>query len=353
MIDRIVSYEHRLKELEKLLVDPVVIANQKQYQELGKEHADLARKLPALLKYKKIVEEEKDARGVLASESDTDLLQLAKEDLIRIEEQKPVLEEKAKTLLIPRDPNDDKSAIIEIRSGTGGDEAALFAAELYRMYTKYAEQKGWKIEEMSASPTGLGGMKEIIFMVSGDNAYGQLKFEAGVHRVQRVPVTESQGRVHTSAATVAVMREAEDVEIQLKDEELRIDTFRAGGHGGQNVNKVETAVRITHIPTNIVVSMQDEKSQHKNRQKAIKILKSRLLEKEMKEQRDKESATRRSMVGSGDRSDKIRTYNFPQNRLTDHRIGLTLYSLDKIIEGDIEELINKLIITETSERIKS
>ncbi len=353
MIDKIVRYEERLKELEKLLADPNVVSDLKKYEELGKEHADISNKLPVMLEYKKMVLAEKEAIEVINTENDPDLIELAKEEKSSIEQEKPLLEEKVKALLIPRDPNDDKPAIMEIRSGTGGDEAALFAGELHRMYVKYAEQKNWKIEVISINPTGLGGLKEIIFSITGPNTFGRLKYEAGVHRVQRVPSTESQGRVHTSAATVAVMREAEDVDIEIKDDDLRIDTFRAGGHGGQNVNKVESAVRITHLPTNIVVSMQDEKSQHKNRQKAMKILRSRLLEKELKEQQESEAATRKNMIGSGDRSDKIRTYNFPQNRITDHRIGLTLYSLEKVIEGDLDELIDKLTIAFSAEKLEN
>ncbi len=353
ILDKIGAIEKRLEELESKLMDPACLSNAKEYQELRKEHADLAKKAPTLIQYRTMIEHEKEARHVLETESDRDLLELAQEEIKQIEQEKPNLEQKVMALLIPRDPGDEKNAILEIRSGTGGDEAALFAAELYRMYSRYAEREGWKVETMSASPTGIGGMKEIVFLLSGPNVYGRLKYEAGVHRVQRVPETEAQGRIHTSAATVAVMREAEDVEIDVRDEDLRIDTFRAGGHGGQNVNKVETAVRITHIPTGVVVSMQDEKSQHKNRQKAMKILKSRLLEAKMREQQAKEAATRKNMVGSGDRSDKIRTYNFPQNRVTDHRIGLTLYNLDRVIEGDLDQLFDQLAVADTAEKIQA
>ncbi len=352
ILHKIDTFEKRLAELEQKLADPGCLSNPKEYQELRKEHADLAKKMPALLRYRKMIEHEKEARAVLETESDRELMDLAKEELHHIEQEKPGMEQKAMMLLIPRDPNDEKSAIMEIRSGTGGDEAALFAADLYRMYSRYAERQGRKIETMSSSPAGVGGLKEVVFLLTGPNVYGRLKYEAGVHRVQRVPETEAQGRIHTSAATVAVMREAEDVEIEVRDEDLRIDTFRAGGHGGQNVNKVETAVRITHIPTGVVVSMQDEKSQHKNRQKAMKILKSRLLEAKMREQQEKEAATRKTMVGSGDRSDKIRTYNFPQNRVTDHRIGLTLYNLDRVIEGEIDQLLDQLAVADTAEKIK-
>ncbi|MDD5541281.1 MAG: peptide chain release factor 1, partial [Candidatus Marinimicrobia bacterium] len=283
---------------------------------------------------------------------DEDLKQLAEEELPALEEQEATLAEELRLLLIPKDPNDDKNAIVEIRAGTGGDEAAIFAADLHRMYLKFAERQGWKTEELSGTENGLGGFKEVIFLLSGEDVYGTMKFESGVHRVQRVPVTETQGRVHTSAATVAILPEAEEVDIEVNANDLRIDTYRASGAGGQHVNKVETAIRITHLPTGLVVTCQDEKSQFKNKEKALKILRSRLLALKEAEQEAEIAAKRRSMVSTGDRSAKIRTYNFPQGRVTDHRINLTLYRLEEIMEGEIDELISALQLAHTTELLK-
>jgi len=281
------------------------------------------------------------------------LASMAEAELEELNAEKEKLEEEIKVLILPKDPNDDKGIIMEIRAGTGGEEAALFAGDLFRMYSRYAEMRNWKIELIDINDTGLGGIKEAIFSVNGNNVYGDLKFESGVHRVQRVPETEGSGRVHTSAASVAVLPEAEDVQIEINQNDLKIDIFRAGGAGGQNVNKVETAVRITHLPTGIVVQCQDERSQLKNRQKAMKVLKARLYDMELKKQNEEISAQRKSMVRSGDRSDKIRTYNFPQNRVTDHRIGLTLYNLSNIMEGHINELIEQLKIADKTEKLQA
>jgi len=278
---------------------------------------------------------------------------MAEAELDDLNAEKERLEEEIKVLILPKDPNDDKSIIMEIRAGTGGEEAALFAGDLFRMYTRYAEMRNWKVELIDISDTGLGGIKEAVFSVNGNNVYGDLKFESGVHRVQRVPETEGSGRVHTSAASVAVLPEVEDVQVEVNPNDLKIDIFRAGGAGGQNVNKVETAVRITHLPTGLVVQCQDERSQLKNRQKAMKVLKARLYDMELKKQNAEISAQRKSMVGSGDRSDKIRTYNFPQNRVTDHRIGLTLYNLSNIMEGHIDELIEQLKIADKTEKLQA
>ena len=280
-------------------------------------------------------------------------MSLAETELLELEEKKEKMEEEIKLLLLPKDPNDTKSVIMEIRAGTGGDEAALFASDLFRMYSRYAEIKGWKIELIDINDTGIGGIKEVIFSINGDGIYGALKFESGVHRVQRVPATEGSGRVHTSAASVVVLPEVEDVQVDINPNDLKIDIYRSGGAGGQNVNKVETAVRITHLPTGIVVQCQDERSQLKNRQKAMKVLRARIYDLKMKEQESEVSAQRKSMVKSGDRSDKIRTYNFPQNRVTDHRIGLTLYNLSEIINGDLSELIEQLKLADRTEKLEA
>ena len=338
MIDRLNEIIGRFEEIAAELIKPEIIRNRERYKELGKEYKTLQ---PIALKAQEYLKVAKNIEGNLEvlEGNDPELKMLANEELESLRHREQILEEELKLLLIPRDPNDDKNAIVEIRAGTGGDEAAIFAGDLYRMYVKYAERKDWQIEELSSSMIGIGGYKEVIFLVSGTDVYGTLKFESGVHRVQRVPVTETSGRIHTSAATVAVLPEAEEVDVDLDPEDLRIDTYRSSGAGGQHVNKVESAIRITHLPTGIVVTCQDEKSQHKNKAKALKILLSRLMAIKQEEQEQKIAAQRRSMVSTGDRSAKIKTYNFPQGRITDHRINLTLYRLGEVMEGDLDELI--------------
>jgi len=338
MLTRIQEITRRYQELSDALADPATILNQSLYKTLAKEHKDLEPIVEKGRIYERTLKRLVEDREILHGD-DTELKTLVYEEISELESELTATEEALKLLLIPRDPNDDKNAIVEIRAGTGGDEAAIFAADLYRMYTKYAERKNWKIEELSGNAIGLGGFKEIIFSISGDCVYGTLKFESGVHRVQRVPVTETSGRIHTSAATVAVLPEAQEVDLDIDANDLRIDTYRSSGAGGQHVNKVESAIRITHLPTGLVVTCQDEKSQHKNKAKALKILRSRLLAIRQAEQEAAIAAKRRSLVSTGDRSAKIKTYNYPQGRVTDHRINLTLYRLDTILEGDLDELI--------------
>ena len=349
MLDKLAGIEEKYCELESLLGDPQVIADIPRWQQYAKAHAELAEVVDVYRRYKKVVEEIEGARTLLEEEKDPELRQMAQSELDELEEKREQLEKQLKILLHPKDPNDEKNVILEIRAGTGGEEAALFAADLFRMYARYAEGQGWKTEVLSASQTDMGGFKEVIFLICGKGAYSRLKYESGVHRVQRIPVTESGGRIHTSAATVAVLPEAEEVDVEIDPDDLRIDVFCSSGHGGQSVNTTQSAVRITHLPTGIVVSMQDEKSQHKNKEKAMKVLRSRLLDRAQKEQQEKLASTRRSMVGSGDRSERIRTYNFPQNRVTDHRIGLTLHRLDTVMEGDLDEIVDALITTEWSQ----
>jgi len=328
----------RFDELSSLLSDPAVMADNKRYRGLAKEHSDIvpiAKKAEEITELRKMILEDEEIIGG----SDEELKELAEEELEELNGTLKPLEDEIRELLLPKDPDDNKRAVLEIRAGTGGDEAAIFAADLYRMYTRYLERKGIKIEVLSSSPTNMGGFKEVIFSVLSDNSYGDLKFESGVHRVQRVPATETSGRIHTSAASVAVLPEADEVDVEIKQNEIKVDVFRSSGPGGQSVNTTDSAVRITHLPTGLVVSCQDEKSQHKNKVKAMKVLRSRLQEL-MKEEQDSEiAAERRLMVGSGDRSAKVRTYNFPQNRVTDHRINLTLYSLSEIMDGELNELI--------------
>ena len=342
MLDKLLEVEKRYIELEGMMSDPQLVGQQREYAKVAKERSDLEEIVVCYREWRKVEQEIANNRDLM-DENDEAMRELVKEELMSLRERKEVLETKLKFLILPKDPNDEKNVIVEIRAGTGGDEAALFAAELFRMYSRYAESRGWRVEMMSSNPTGLGGYKEIIISIEGRGAYSRLKFEGGVHRVQRVPVTEGSGRIHTSAVTVAVLPEADEVEIAIDPKEIRIDVFRSSGPGGQSVNTTDSAVRITHIPTGIVISCQDEKSQHKNRAKGMKILRARLLEKKQDQQASEIAATRKLMVGSGDRSERIRTYNFPQGRLTDHRINLTIYQLERVMEGQIDEVVEALI----------
>jgi len=353
MFKKLKDIENRYETLEKKLGDPSVVSNRGEYQKCAKEHADLRELVETFREYEKVKDQIEECQRILR-ENDEELKEIAKEELPQLRERISILEERLQILLIPRDPNDDKNVILEIRAGTGGDEAGLFAADLYRMYARYAEGTNWKVDILSSSPAGgMGGFKEIILLIEGRGAYSRLKYESGVHRVQRVPATEAQGRIHTSAATVAVLPEAEDVEVQIDPNDLKIDVFRSSGHGGQSVNTTDSAVRVTHIPTGLVVSCQDEKSQHKNKAKAIKVLRARLLDRMQAESHAEISETRKKQVGSGDRSERIRTYNFPQGRVTDHRIGLTLYNLEKIIDGDLQHIIDSLAAHFQAEAIKN
>ena len=352
MLDKLAEVEKRYVELESLMSDPQLLNQQREYSKFAKERAELEEIVACFREWRK-VEQEIQGNRQLLEENDEGIRELAKEELVTLRQRKEALENQLKLLILPKDPNDNKNVILEIRAGTGGEEAALFAGELFRMYSRYAESRGWRVEMMSSNPTGLGGFKEIIASIEGQGAYSRLKFESGVHRVQRVPVTEGSGRIHTSAVTVAVMPEADEVEIQIDPKDIRVDVFRSSGPGGQSVNTTDSAVRITHVPSGIVVSCQDEKSQHKNRAKGMKILRARLLEKKQEEQRSEIAATRKLMVGSGDRSERIRTYNFHQGRLTDHRINLTIYQLDRIMEGQIDEVVEGLITHYQAEALKA
>lgn len=353
MFDRLEKIRERYEEITKLLSDPTVIASQSRYRELSKEHSELTEIIRVYNQYRKMESDVREIRSMLHGANDPEMRELAKSEMEESQRKLASLEEELKALLIPRDPNDDKNVIMEIRAGTGGEEAALFSADLYRMYTRYAERRGWKAELMDWNDTGKGGFKEVIFSVSGKGVYGTLKFENGVHRVQRVPATEAQGRVHTSAASVVVLPEVEDLDVAINPDDVEITTYRSGGKGGQNVNKVETAVRITHKPTGIVVACQQERSQFQNRERAMKMLRAKLYEIKVQEQNAAIAAQRKLSVKSGDRSDKIRTYNFPQNRVTDHRIGLTLYNLSEIIDGKLDELIEKLKLSERAEKLQA
>ncbi|GAB4269025.1 MAG: peptide chain release factor 1 [Candidatus Rifleibacteriota bacterium] len=343
MLEKLETIRENFRELTEKLSDPAIIANQAEFQKLAKRRVELEPIVSAYELYRQKLDSLEGARTLLETERDAELREMAEKEIEELEPEIEKIENELKFLLIPKDADDSKNTIIEIRAGTGGEEAALFAADLYRMYMRYAERQGWKCELMSINETGIGGIKEVIFSVQGSGAYGRLKFESGVHRVQRVPQTEASGRIHTSAATVAVLPEAEDVDVQIDESDLRIDVFRSSGPGGQSVNTTDSAVRVTHLPTGIVVSCQDEKSQHKNKAKALRILKARLLDNAKMVQDKDRAENRKNQIGSGDRSERIRTYNFPQQRLTDHRIGLTLYKLNEVIDGDLDEIIDRLI----------
>ena len=352
MFQRIKEVEKRYEELEWLLSDAAVIANRSEYQKCAKEHADLTALIEAFRLYEKAGRQLDEAQQVLR-DGDEELRELAKEEIPQLKAMIEELEQRITILLLPKDPNDEKNVILEIRAGTGGDEAGLFAADLFRMYARYAEMSGWRVEVLSSSAaSGMGGFKEVIAMIEGRGAYSRLKYESGVHRVQRVPVTEAQGRIHTSAVTVAVLPEAEEVEVQIDPNDIRVDVFRSGGHGGQSVNTTDSAVRITHNPTGLVVQCQDEKSQLKNKPKALKILRSRLYDLELEKQRAERADLRRAMVGTGDRSERIRTYNFPQSRVTDHRIGLTVHQLSQVLDGGFDVFVDALIAHSQVEALK-
>ncbi|MCK5203726.1 MAG: peptide chain release factor 1 [Desulfobacterales bacterium] len=341
MFEKLKGVEERFLEIEKRLSDPEIVKDRQAYQRFVREHAELNKIVSVFNEYQKVLQGIEDSTELL-QDSDPEIKNLAREEIAALNQNKNRLEDDLKKLLLPKDPNDHKNVIVEIRAGTGGEEAALFAGDLFRMYTRYAETRNWQVEVMAQHLTGVGGLKEIIALVHGKGAYSEFKYESGIHRVQRVPTTEAQGRIHTSAVTVAVLPEAEEVDVQIEPPDLKIDVYRSTGPGGQSVNTTDSAVRITHLPTGLVVTCQDEKSQLKNKNKALKVLRARLLDKITQEQNEKRSEERKSQVGSGDRSGRIRTYNFPQGRVTDHRIGLTLYKLDAILAGSLSELINEL-----------
>lgn len=353
MFDRLQAVEDRYERLNELLSDPEIVNDSKKLREFSKEQSDIQETVMAYREYKEVKEQLTDAKAMLEDKLDAEMREMVKEEISELDPRIEELEARIKLLLIPKDPNDDKNVIMEIRGAAGGDEAALFAGDLYRMYSRYAETQGWKTEVIDASTTGVGGFKEIIFMINGSGAYSKLKFENGAHRVQRVPETESGGRIHTSTATVACLPEAEEVEIELHDKDIRFDAFASSGAGGQSVNTTMSAVRLTHIPTGIVVSCQDEKSQHKNKDKAMKVLRARVYDKFQQEAQAEYDQVRKSAVGTGDRSERIRTYNFPQNRVTDHRIGLTIQKLDQILQGKLDEIIEALIMEDQSQRLES
>ena len=353
MIDKLQAVEDKFLELESLISDPSVLADMPRWQRFNREHAGLEPIVAAYREYKAVCHAIEDSKAMLDEGiEEDDFRHMVEEELAEQRSRKEQLDNELPVLLLPRDPNDDKNVIVEIRGGVGGEEAALFAGDLFRMYSRYAEAQGWRVSILDSNPTEIGGFKEISFAVEGNGAYSKLKYESGTHRVQRVPVTESGGRIHTSAVTVAVLPEADEVDVDIKAEEVRIDTYRAGGAGGQYVNKTESAIRITHLPTGIVVQCQDEKSQLKNKEKAMRVLRARVLEQAQQQQADAIAADRRSQVGSGDRSERIRTYNFPQGRVTDHRIGLTLHKLDFVLNGQLDELLNGLITADQAERLK-
>lgn len=352
MFERLKEIEQRYRLVESQLSDPALAKRPLEYQRLAKEHSDLLAIVDISRSYRSVLQQLQESRALLRSEKDPEVRDLAQEEIEILTSRQRELEERLKDMLTPKDPHDHKNIFLEIRAGTGGEEAGLFVADLFRMYSKFAERRGWRVEVVDSHPTGVGGLKEVIALVEGKGVYSHLKFESGVHRVQRVPVTESQGRIHTSAVTVAVLPEAEDVEVHIDPSDLRVDVFRSSGPGGQSVNTTDSAVRITHLPTGVVVTCQDEKSQHKNKAKALRVLKARLLDQMREEQRKAISQQRRTQVGSGDRSERIRTYNFPQGRVTDHRIGLTLYRLPEVLEGDLDEIIASLQAHYNAEALK-
>ncbi len=353
MIDKVAAIAARYEELNRLLADPEVIANPTRLRELAQEQADIAEIAETYRRYNEVLKEIEDTEQLLSGAVEEEFAEMVRDELEKLHARRDELYERMKVLLLPTDPRDKRNVIVEIRAGAGGEEAALWAADLFRMYSRYAEKHGWRVQVLSSNPTGIGGFKEIIFQVTGRGAYSRLKYESGVHRVQRVPVTEAAGRIHTSTATVAVLPEAEEVEVELRPEDLRIDVFRSAGHGGQSVNTTDSAVRITHLPTGITVSCQDERSQLQNRARALSILRARLLDLEQRKQWEELDRTRRLQVGGGERSEKIRTYNFPQNRATDHRIGLTSYRLEEVLAGELDEFIDELATTEQAERLRA
>lgn len=352
MFERLDQIVTRYEDLGAQLADPALIGDQQRYQKTAKQHRDLESVVEAYQRYRAIADGMAETKAMLG-EDDPEMRQMAADELAQLEARLPAAEEELKLLLLPKDPNDEKNVVVEIRAATGGDEASLFAAEVFRMYTRFAEVHRWKVEILSTSESSVGGLKDVSFLIEGDRVYSQMKYESGVHRVQRVPETETQGRVHTSAITVAVLPEAEEVDVKIEQKDLRIDTFCSSGPGGQSVNTTYSAIRITHLPTNTVVSCQDEKSQIKNREKAMRVLRSRLYEVEQERLHQLEAAQRKSQVGTGDRSEKIRTYNFPQNRLTDHRIGLTLHQLDLIMQGRLQSVVDALVAHDNAERMKA
>ena len=352
LLDKLAFTENKYDELSVKISDPSIMANQNEWRKLCKEHSDLEIIVNAYREYKKVIEDLEANKEMLQDESDKEMREMLQEEISELTKRQEELENHIQVLLLPKDPNDDKNVFVEIRGGAGGEEAALFAYNLFRMYTRYAENNRWTAEIMSLNETDLGGFKEVVFMLKGNGAYSKLKYESGVHRVQRVPDTESSGRIHTSTATVAVLPEVDDVEIEISEKDLKIDVFRASGNGGQCVNTTDSAVRMTHLPTGLVVSCQDEKSQLKNKEKALKVLRSRLFERAQAERSAGIAEDRKSQVGTGDRSERIRTYNYPQGRVTDHRIGLTLYKLDTFLDGDIDEVINALITADQAEKMK-
>ncbi|UHR03157.1 peptide chain release factor 1 [Peptoniphilus sp. GNH] len=353
MYDKLSVFEDRYLELEKLLIDPEIISNSAEFQKLAIEHGELEPIVSKYRAYKECKSNLEDSKEMLNDKLEEDMRELVREDIKENEEKIKTLEEELKILIVPKDPNDKKNVIVEIRAGAGGDEAALFAGVLFRQYSRYAERHGWKVDLMNTNEIGIGGYKEVIFMIEGRGAYSRLKYESGVHRVQRVPETESSGRIHTSTATVAVLPEVDDVEIQINPQDIRVDVFRSSGNGGQSVNTTDSAVRITHIPSGMVVSCQDEKSQLKNKEKAMKILKSRLYDLKITEQNDKLTKEKRTQIGTGDRSERIRTYNYPQGRVTDHRINLTLYKINDINDGDLDEIIDELTTFDQAQKMES